>query len=250
MIYDAVAADYHWLYDDVHRRLGTATPGVRAALWGLPAGSRVLDAACGVGFDAIALHRRGFSVTAVDASPAMLGEARRRFEATGCDVVTDRCTWADIPSRFPARSFDAVLCTGNSIAHARSGAEMRLALGAFAEVLVPGGIAVLDTHHWEEMERRGDHIVADPAVIERGGTRCRRTYAWRRDGDGPGRPWHLDLGLELTRGSERRERHFEVELFPFSTDQLDRRLRASGFTHISIDATTGDDRYTAVGRRS
>jgi SAM-dependent methyltransferase len=249
-VYDGFARDYHWLHDDVQLRLGTATPGVRAAFHGLPGGARVLDAACGVGLDAIALHRRGFDVTAVDASPAMLGEARRRLAAAQCDVDAEICTWAELSTRFATGPFDAVLCTGNSIAHARSRTEMETALRSFAGVLVPGGVLIIDTHHWEEMERFGDHVVVDPVVVERDGARCERTYTWRRVEAGSGRPWRLDLGLEISRGPERRERHLEVELFPFSTGELRERLRASGFTHISIDATTDSDRYTAVARRA
>ena len=218
-------------------------------MFGIPAGGRVLDAACGVGLDAIALHRRGFEVTAVDASPGMLDEARRRLDAAGCDVDTQRSTWAELAARFPHGSFDAVVCTGNSIAHARSEAEMAVALRSFAEVLAPGGLLIIDTHHWDEMERLGDHTAVDPVVVKRDGERCRRTYTWRRAEGVPGRPWRLDLGLEITGGSGRRQRHLTVELYPFSVDQLRARLRAGGFTPVSVDATAEDDRYTAVGRR-
>jgi SAM-dependent methyltransferase len=219
-------------------------------LYGLAADARVLDAACGVGLDAIALRRRGFRVTAVDASPAMLREARRRLRAAGCDVDAEVCTWAEISGRFAPGSFDAVLCTGNSIAHARSREEMEAALRSFARVLVPGGVVIIDTHHWEEMEHLGNHVVVDPVVVERDGARCGRTYTWRRVEVETRGPWRLDLGLEISSGPERRERHLEVELSPFSTGELRERLRASGFTHVSIDATTDTDRYTAVARRA
>ena len=90
----------------------------------------------------------------------------------------------------------------------------------------------------------------DPVVVERDGARCVRTYTMAtsrgRSGASHG-GWISEL--EITRGADRRERHVEVELFPFSTDELRERLRSSGFTHISIDAITDDDRYTAVARR-
>ena len=208
----------------------------------------MLDAACGNGFDAIALHRRGFRVTGVDASALMLDEARRRLRAERRDVVLESCTWDELPTRFAAGSFDAVLCTGNSIAHLRSKEEMVSALRSFAGVLVPDGVVILDTHHWEEMERLGDHTLVDPVVVEREGARCVRTYAWRRAVHEDGRPWRLDLGLEIRRAGGCQERHFEVELYPFSVGELRDRLRASGFTRISIDAAPDDDRYSAVAR--
>ena len=210
----------------------------------------MLDAACGVGLDAIALRRRGFRVTAVDASPAMLDEARRRLRAAACDVHPAACTWDELPTRFAGDAFDAVLCTGNSIAHLRSEEEMVSVFRSFAGVLAPDGVVIVDTHHWEEMERIGDHVLVDPVVVERNGATCLRTYTWRRAEHEGGRPWRLDLGLEISRADGHEERHLEVELYPFSVHELRDRLRASGFTHISIDATPDDDRYTAVARRA
>jgi SAM-dependent methyltransferase len=55
----------------------------------VPAGSRVLDLGCGPGTDDVPLARRGYTVTAIDWSSAMVGEARRRVrEASVDDRVT------------------------------------------------------------------------------------------------------------------------------------------------------------------
>ena len=119
-------------------------------------------------------------MTGADASRAMLDEARRRFAARGCEIETRCSTWARLTDHFPAGSFDAVLCTGNSIAHLATHTEMVDAFRAFATVLGPGGVLILDTHHWEVVERLRDRTTADPQVIERDGARCVRTYTWER----------------------------------------------------------------------
>ena len=222
---------------------------MRAAFHGLPGGTRILDAACGIGLDAVALRRRGFRVTAVDASPAMVDESRRRLAAAGVDVVVEICSWTDLPTRFPADSFDAVLCTGNSIAHVRSETEMVEVFRAFAGVLAPGGLLILDTHHWELLGRIGERTIVDPVVVERGGARCERSYRWVRVASKPGL-WRLGLVLEIADRDGRRTRTLTVDMIPFSTGELRDRLRSAGFTHISIDAAADDDRYTAIGRRS
>jgi SAM-dependent methyltransferase len=52
-------------------------------------GARLLDLGCGPGADAEALAARGAAVTAIDCSPAMASEARRRIQAAGLeDLVT------------------------------------------------------------------------------------------------------------------------------------------------------------------
>jgi SAM-dependent methyltransferase len=53
----------------------------------VPHGAHVLDLGCGPGGDAEHLARRGYRVTAIDWSPAMVAEARRRVRAAG---VADR----------------------------------------------------------------------------------------------------------------------------------------------------------------
>lgn len=72
------------------------------------AGRTVLDVGTGTGRAAIALARRGASVTGVDASAEMLAVARRRAGEAGVGVTfavedAHRLSWPD-------RSFDAVIC--------------------------------------------------------------------------------------------------------------------------------------------
>ncbi|HEY5696807.1 MAG TPA: class I SAM-dependent methyltransferase, partial [Acidimicrobiales bacterium] len=145
--YADLAAEYHWLYDPLSLRVGTRTPGVQATIARLADGARVLDAACGIGVDTLSLHRRGFRVTATDASASMVDECRRRLAAEDAPVPVLACHWTDLPDRF-GPVFDAVLCTGNSLAHAPSAIARREALAAFAEVLLPGGILILDSQDW------------------------------------------------------------------------------------------------------
>lgn len=96
--YADLAPDYEWLFGD-------EAPG-----------ARVLDSACGIGADAMALARRGFDVTASDASANMVAEARRRCAQAGLPVEVAQSTWQDLPDRVPGR-FDLVLCLGNAIVH-------------------------------------------------------------------------------------------------------------------------------------
>ncbi len=68
----------------------------------------VLDVGTGTGRAAIALARRGASVTGVDASAEMLGVARRRAQEAGVEVAFAHGDAHGLG--VPDRSFDAVVC--------------------------------------------------------------------------------------------------------------------------------------------
>ena len=243
-----MADRYHWLYDDFSARVGTRTPGVQAALRDLPEGARVLDAACGVGFDARSLHRRGFRVTATDASAAMVEQCRARLTAAGVDVPVATCAWAELPGRFEA-DFDAVLCTGNSLAHAPSTTARRAALCGFFEVLVAGGTVIVDAQDWRIVHERGNHRDNDPQVIARDGLQATRNFYWRVSGPF-GDPITLELTLVVRDGDRERTTRHRVTFSPFTADELVAELEACGFVDVDILQNPGDDRQAFIARRS
>jgi SAM-dependent methyltransferase len=247
--YRDFAEDYHWLYGDTDLTLGTRTPGVRLALTGLAPGARVLDAACGIGIDAAALTRRGFDVTVADASRPMLDRALAHLDAVvpGHRTTCVHSAWEDLPQHLRAESFDAVLCTGNSIAHLRDSDEMTDAFRSFAALLRPGGMLVLDTHDWEQIEAAGERALVDRETI-RHGRRCRRRYIWRRSDDASG-ALELTFELDVLDGPRPGVRRHTVVLHPFSRPKLRSRLEVAGFRRVAIDAVPGHDRYTAVAVR-
>ena len=204
----------------------------------------MLDAACGIGFDAEALHRRGFRVTATDASPAMVAQCRARLAAVGIAGPVTTCVWAGLPGPFGAE-FDAVLCTGNSLAHAPSVDDRRAALTGFAEVLAPGGALILDTQDWEILHSRGSHGDDDPLVVDRDGHRATRRFDWQvpeRFGD------PITLTLTVTVDGDPVVGH-PVTFCPFTAEQLVAELEACGFVDADVVQNPGDDRYAVIARR-
>lgn len=139
-LYNALAGDYDWLFSDDDMRHGVAInlPATARLLSTLSPGSAVLDAACGTGVDAGVLARRGYRVSAADASAAMVSKARMRFAREGLAVTVLRAEWARLPAMTTER-FDAVLCIGNSLIHAPSRERMIDALQGLAGVLRTGG---------------------------------------------------------------------------------------------------------------
>ena len=140
--YATLAGVYEFLTPD-----GFLTPeDSSAGLAGLlPAGARVLDCACGIGLLAAGLTARGFAVAASDASPEMVARTRAR------GVQAHVCRWEDLSGG----PYDAVLCVGNSLAHAR---DRRAALAGMAGVLAPDGLLVVTSRNWERERAGGSRL--------------------------------------------------------------------------------------------
>jgi len=110
--------------------------------------TRVLDAGCGSGWYAAELAARGAAVTAIDASAAMIGHARRRFASAPLNRVAHRVELRvgdlEQPLSFAADgAFDGIV--GSLVLHYIF--DWSATLGEFRRVLKPGGWLVFSTHH-------------------------------------------------------------------------------------------------------
>ena len=99
-------------------------------------GRRLLDVACGTGKSFAPLLRRGYAVTACDASPRMVERARA---LGGADVRV-----ADMRELPVLGAFDLVTCLDDALCHLLEPAEVRAALEGMRANLAPGGLVVFD----------------------------------------------------------------------------------------------------------
>ncbi len=125
---------------------------------------------------------------------------------------------------------------------------MIAALEAFRSLLVPGGMLVVDSHDWEVVHAAGSHVMIEPGIVERDGTRCVRTYSWHipeRFGD----PCVLEIAPIFVDGDRATLRSYPVTMWPFTRSELKQRMVTVGFESVALDVIPGDDRYTAIARR-
>lgn len=99
----------------------------------LPAGSRVLDLCCGTGDQALALHRLGLDVTAMDFCLPMLVLAARKYASEHVSQLVGAAGNA-LSLPFPPAAFD-----GATVAFGlRNVSDLPLALAEISRVLKPG----------------------------------------------------------------------------------------------------------------
>lgn len=104
-------------------------------------GTRVLDVGCGVGRWSCRLAARGASVTGVDLSPTMIGEARRRAAAQG---VAARCRFLaqDLAALEVEGRFDLILGV-TVLQHILEPVALRASVQRLASRLAADGVLIL-----------------------------------------------------------------------------------------------------------
>jgi SAM-dependent methyltransferase len=107
----------------------------------------ILDAAAGIGTDALWLADQGFNVTLNEIEPVYRDIIEDRFRSNERPLLLFGEDWRKLPAKM-GQWFTAVLVLGNSLCLLRSAGQQRRALKAFYELLGPGGTLVVDERNF------------------------------------------------------------------------------------------------------
>lgn len=224
--YDQLAPYYHLLYPDWEASIERQSRGLAAVLheFGVPTGSVILDAACGIGTQALGLAQLGYRVTASDLSTAAIARARAEASDRQLPISFAVADLRRLPQRFTP-GFAAVLACDNAIPHLLSDDEIRTAFTECRRVLAPGGVFLVSVRDYAAIERRTPDHRPYGTRTESG---CEYTaeQIWTWDGD------QYDLALRLTerRGAMAPIVHeFHSRYYAVALSTLERLLGEAGF---------------------
>ncbi len=170
--YDHVARFFD-VMTDWQSRLAVEVPFLESMLARVGARA-VLDCACGTGWHALELARRGYRVAGSDASAAMIARAQALAAREGAAVPFAVARFQDLRAVFRER-FDAVLCLGNSLVHVLSDEDARASLANMRACLRDGGVLILHNLNYDKRWKEKPRWFA----VNAGALDGRETLIWR-----------------------------------------------------------------------
>ncbi|MFI7590255.1 class I SAM-dependent DNA methyltransferase [Micromonospora sp. NPDC049359] len=178
---------------------------------------RVVDLCCGTGRLTRLLRGRGFDVTGIDGSEEMLAQARA-IDGEGADYLLRTLPSADLGG-----TYDAGLCTFDSVNYMAADGALAELLRGVATALRPGGVFIFDVNTQRKIEQvfGSSHFGDDLDDF---------AYVWRNRYDAATRSIEFLITL-FTRGdgaSFSRATEYHRQRW-FTEDELETACAESGF---------------------
>ena len=203
----------------------------------------VLDVGCGTGRHLVPLARAGFALTALDNSPGMIEECRRRLDRHGLAAET---LCADMETMDFRAAFDAVLGMDSVICYLPTPERIVATLRRFRRALRPGGLLALDNHNflalWEEFGETYWNTVDDEGI--------RVDYRGRCWFDDFPAVCHLEIVASVAEAGRTYEVANEEVHKVMTADEVTAYLRMAGFVDIDVlpDYVPGEEPVLSADR--
>jgi SAM-dependent methyltransferase len=157
--YDNLAPYYQYIYQDWDasiQRQAAALDGVIREYFGENV-KTILDAACGVGTQAIGLAQIGYTITASDISPREIGQAWTEANQRGLTIQFGIADMRKLWSVYQ-KQFDLVIACDNAIPHLLSDQEILTAFEQFYRCTAPSGGCLISVRDYAKMDRTGKKL--------------------------------------------------------------------------------------------
>lgn len=227
--YDELAPYYHLLYPDWEASMARQSRGLATVLqeFGVVPGAPILDAACGIGTQALGLSMLGYQVSASDLAPRAIARAKHEAEMRGLPIAFSVVDLRELAGAFPS-PFAAVLACDNAVPHLLSDADILRGFSECHRVLIPGGLLVISVRDYATIERRSPDVRPYGGRAE-GNCRYSAEQIWQWDGD------QYDLTLRLTEqcgAAPATIRDFHSRYYAVELPTLERLMYEAGFIRV------------------
>lgn len=223
--YNDLSAHYHLLFEDWDAtvvRQGQVVDGLIARSLGAGA-RRILDAACGIGTQAIGLGLCGHRVTGTDLSATALARAEREAERFGVELPVRAMDMRRLSPRLRGR-FEVVAVLDNALAHLLDQEGLAAAVGELAVALEPGGLFLASTRDYDRLIVERQSVT--PVRVLGGGERRLLFQTW--DWDDGGNGYELTQYILRHRPDGIETLAFKVRSRALTRSELESALRVAG----------------------
>lgn len=191
----------------------------------LPPGARVLDVCCGAGQMARLLCERRFDVVGVDGSQEMLTLARAKASRAQFEQ-------SDVRDSLPAGPFHAAVSLFDTVNHFATCGEIDAVFRNVFDALEPGGLFLFDVNTEEGFREAAAETYAD--------VETQRVCVVKTRFDSDVRRGASAVTLFRMRNGGWERRDFEIEEFLHDERDLEKTLRAAGFSDVEVLAAEDD----------
>jgi SAM-dependent methyltransferase len=168
--YNQFAGDYHLIFENWEASITRQAAAIASLLRReCPAGTTVLDCACGIGTQTLGLAKLGFRVTGSDVSSGAVQRARSEAASRSLDIPFYAADMRNL-DELPEAGFHAVICMDKALPHLLSAADIAEAAGRIRAKLRVGGIFIASIRDYDEILSQRP-VVQGPAFYSDAGKR-------------------------------------------------------------------------------
>jgi SAM-dependent methyltransferase len=227
--YQQLTPFYHLIYPDweasIEYQAGALTEIIEEC-WGDQV-ETILDAACGIGTQALGLARLGYRLTASDLSRAEVERAQR--EATRRNLTLNFSA-ADMRRVYDhhRQQFDLVIACDNAVPHLLTDQDILAAFRQFYRCARPGGGCLISVRDYDNEERTGVQVKPYGLRVE-GQTRYLLFQVWEFQGA----IYDLAMYFVEDRGGSDCVTHvMRTKYYAVGTDKLIQLMTRAGFRQV------------------
>jgi|SRR3989344_6049489 len=198
---------------------------------------KVLDIALGDGVDTIFLLQQGYEVSSNEVDSAFRQKAIANAKEVELTIQPTAVDWRELATAYPAGSFDAVICMGNSLTCLFGKDNQLKALEAIKAVLKPNGVLILDERNYQRIIDNREDALA-------GTLHSSGKYLYTGTDKVKARFVEVNDNIVLVEYAHRESgKKAYYKIFPFKKGELQDLLESAGFKGIKrfSDYTEGDN---------